>query len=81
MQMASMFRKGLSGNVLGLTTMLRPDDVDAALARSVASSSEQEEVEAVQQANKLLIDKYAIYVPIAEYPYPYVLNKRNCSPR
>jgi len=76
MQMASIFRQGLSGNVLGLTTMLRPDDVEAALAKAVTSRSDEEAVEGVQQANKLLIDEYAIYLPIAEYAYPYILNKR-----
>ncbi len=75
MQMASIFSKGLTGGVLGLTTMLRPDDIDAALKRSVSSISDQEAVAAVGQANRLLIDKYAIYMPIAEYPYAYVTNK------
>lgn len=76
MQMASIFRQNLSGNVLGLTTMLRPDDVNAALEKSVAANSDEESVEAVKLANKLLIDEYAIYVPIAEYAYSYILNKR-----
>jgi peptide/nickel transport system substrate-binding protein len=72
MQMASIFRKGLTGGVLGLTTMLRPDDVDTALKRSVSSTSDEDAVAAVGEANRLLIDKYALYVPIAEYPYAYV---------
>jgi peptide/nickel transport system substrate-binding protein len=76
MQMASIFPQGLSGGVLGLTTMLRPDDVTEALKRSVSSTSDAESVKAVGQANKLLIDTYAIYVPIAEYSTIYVLNKR-----
>ncbi len=76
MQMASIFPKGLTGGVLGLTTMLRPDDVSAALSRSVSSTSDEESVASVGEANKLLIDTYAIYVPIAEYPYIYVVNQR-----
>jgi peptide/nickel transport system substrate-binding protein len=76
MQMASIFPQGLSGGVLGLTTMLRPDDVSAALFRSVSSTSDEESIAAVGEANKLLIDKYAIYVPVAEYPYIYVISKR-----
>jgi hypothetical protein len=76
MQMASIFPKGLTGGVLGVTTMLRPDDVTIALARAVSSTSDGESIEAVGEANRLLIDKYAIYAPIAEYAYLYVLNKR-----
>jgi peptide/nickel transport system substrate-binding protein len=75
MQMASIFSKGLTGGVLGLTTMLRPDDVNAALKRSVSSTSDAEAVAAVGEANRLLIDKYALYVPIAEYPYAYVTDR------
>jgi peptide/nickel transport system substrate-binding protein len=76
MQMASIFPQGLTGGVLGLTTMLRPDDVTEALRRSVSSTSDAESVKAVGEANRLLIDKYAIYVPIAEYSTIYVLSKR-----
>jgi ABC-type transport system substrate-binding protein len=76
MQMASIFSKGLTGGVLGLTTMLRPDDVNAALTQSVSSTSDEEAVAAVGEANRLLIDKYAVYVPIAEYPYVYVTHKK-----
>jgi len=76
MQMASMFRQNLSGNALGQTTMLHPDDVEAALAKSVQATSDAESVDAVKEANRLLVDEYAIFLPIAEYPYPYVLNKK-----
>ncbi len=76
MQMASIFEQGLTGSVLGLTTMLHPDDVNAALVKSVSAASDEESVRAVGEANKLLIDKYAIYMPIAEYSMIYILNKR-----
>jgi hypothetical protein len=76
MQMGSIFTQGLTGGVLGLTTMLRPDDVNAALVKALASTSDAESVAAVGTANKLLIDTYAIYAPIAEYPYFYILNKK-----
>jgi peptide/nickel transport system substrate-binding protein len=76
MQMASMFTQGLTGGVLGLTTMLRPDDVHAALIRSVTARSDAEAVAAVGEANRLMIDTYATYVPIAEYCVPYILSKR-----
>ncbi len=76
MQMASMFPQGLTGGVLGLTTMLRPDDVSVALENAVAATSEEQAVKDVGEANKLLIDKYAIYAPIAEYSTIFVLNKQ-----
>jgi peptide/nickel transport system substrate-binding protein len=76
MQMASIFSQGLSGSVLGLATMLHPDDVHAALTRSVSAVTDADSVKAVGEANKLLIDKYAIYMPVAEYSVLYVLNKR-----
>ncbi|MUZ64582.1 peptide ABC transporter substrate-binding protein [Agrobacterium vitis] len=76
MQMSSMFPKGLTGGVLGLTTMLRPDDVSDALVRAVSSTSDAESVKAVGEANKMMIDTYALYVPIAQYSTIYVLSKR-----
>lgn len=66
MQMASMFRQNLSGHVLGLTTLLRPDDVEAALALSVSASSEEEAVAAVGEANRLITDEYDIITNFAE---------------
>ena len=66
MQMASMFRQGLSGHVLGLTTLLRPDDVEAALALSVSAATEEEAVAAVGEANRLLTDEYNIITNFAE---------------
>ena len=64
--MASMFRQGLSGHVLGLTTLLRPDDVEAALALSVSAATEEEAVAAVGEANRLLTDEYNIITNFAE---------------
>ena len=66
MQMASMFRQGLSGHVLGLKTHLRPDDVEAALALSVSAATEEEAVAAVGEANRLLTDEYNIITNFAE---------------
>ena len=66
MQMASMFRQNLSGHVLGLTTLLRPDDVEAALALSVSAATEEEAVAAVGEANRLLTDEYDIITNFAE---------------
>jgi len=66
MQMASMFRQGLTGHVLGLTTMLRPDDVNEYLVKAMLAGSPEEAVEACGEANHLLVDEYCIYDNIAE---------------
>jgi peptide/nickel transport system substrate-binding protein len=76
MQMAAIFPEGLTGGALGVTTMLRPPDVSTILKQAVSSRTDAESVKSVQEANELLIDKYAIYMPIAEYSSCYVLNKR-----
>ncbi len=76
MQMASMFRQNLTGNILGLATMQRPDEVHELLSTAVAAKSDEEAVAAVKEANRLLIDEYAIYVPIAEYAYSYIVSPR-----
>jgi peptide/nickel transport system substrate-binding protein len=72
MQMASMFRKDLTGHVLGLTNMLRPDDLDAALKLSVAASSPEEELNAIGEANRLITDEYCIIYNLAEVPTIFI---------
>ena len=74
MQMASMFRQNLTGHVLGLTTLLRPDDVEAALALSVAAASEEEAIQAVGEDNRLLTDEYCIIYNFAEVGTLYAVN-------
>lgn len=74
MQMASMFRQNLSGHVLGLTNLLRPDDVEAALATSVAASSDEEAVAAVGEANRLMTDEYCIVYNLAEVATLFAVN-------
>lgn len=74
MQMASMFRQNLSGHVLGLTNLLRPDDVEAALALSVSAASDEESVQAVGEANRLLTDEYCIVYNLAEVATLFAVN-------
>lgn len=66
MQMASMFRQGLTGHVLGLTTMERPDDVHEYLMKAMLANSPEEAVAACGEANRLLVDEHCIYDNIAE---------------
>ena len=74
MQMASMFRQNLSGHVLGLTNLLRPDDVEAALALSVSAASDEESVQAVGEANRLLTDEHCIVYNLAEVATLFAVN-------
>jgi peptide/nickel transport system substrate-binding protein len=76
MQMASIFCQGLTGSVLGLTTMLHPDDVNAALVKSVSATSDQESVEQVGIANKKLVDDLVVYMPIAEFSVIFIMNQK-----
>lgn len=74
MQMASMFRQNLTGHVLGINNLLRPDDVEAALATSVMASSEEEAVAEVGEANRLLTDDYCIVYNLAEVATLFAVN-------
>lgn len=74
MQMASMFRQNLSGHVLGLSNLLRPDDVEAALGTSVTAKSEDEAVAEVGEANRLLTDEYCIVYNLAEVATLFAVN-------
>lgn len=74
MQMASMFRQNLSGHVLGLNNLLRPDDVEKSLGTSVAAANEDEAVATVGEANRLLTDEYCIVYNIAEVATLFTVN-------
>lgn len=74
MQMASMFRQNLSGHVLGLNNLLRPDDVEKALAASVMASSEEEAVAQVGEASRLLTDEHCIVYNLAEVATLFAVN-------
>jgi hypothetical protein len=52
------------------------DEVHALLSTAVAAKSDDEAVAAVKEANKLLIDEHAIYVPVAEYAHSYIISDR-----
>lgn len=74
MQMASMFRQNLSGHVLGLNNLLRPDDVEESLGTSVAAANEDEAVATVGEANRLLTDEYCIVYNLAEVATLFTVN-------
>ena len=74
MQMASMFRQNLTGHVLGIENLLRPDDVDAALAKSVSGANDQEVLDSIGEANRLLTDEYCIIAPFCEAATLFAVN-------
>ncbi len=74
MQMASMFRQNLTGHVLGISNLLRPDDVEEALGISVMAKNEEEAVAEVGEANRLLTDEYCIVYNLAEGATLFVTN-------
>ena len=61
-------------SVLGLTNLLRPDDVEAALALSVSAASDEESVQAVGEANRLLTDEHCIVYNLAEVATLFAVN-------
>ena len=76
MQMASMFRQNLTGNILGPPRCSAPTRCTRCCPPPLPPSRTRKRLRRSREANKLLIDEYAIYVPIAEYAYSYIVNKR-----
>ena len=69
-----IFRKDVDGHVLGLTNLLRTDDVDAAIAASVSAASDEESAEYIGEANRLLTDEYCVFYNLAEVPTLFAVN-------
>lgn len=69
-----IFRKNVDGHVIGLTNLLRTDDVDAAIAAAVSAASDEESAEAIGEANRLLTDEYCIFYNFAEAPTMFAVN-------
>ena len=71
-QLASMFCQGLSGQVLGLTSMDHPDSVDQYLKACLAAKNDEEQLENLRLAQVEMIDTYCMYVPVGEAPLVFV---------
>ena len=69
-----IFRKDVDGHVIGLTNLLRTDDVDAAIAASVSAASDEEAAEYIGEANRLLTDGHCIFYNLAEVPTLFAVN-------
>jgi len=63
-QANSMWRQGLSGIVLGLTSVMRPDDLNDVILSAVSAKTDEEAQMYMQQAQVMMIDKYCMFWPI-----------------
>ena len=71
-QLSSMFCQGLSGTVLGLSSMIRPDSVDKYLRASTAATDANEVLANLSKAQVEMVDTYCMYKPVAEVPMIFV---------
>jgi peptide/nickel transport system substrate-binding protein len=63
-QAASMWIQGLSGICLGLTSIVRPDDVNQYITDAVSAKTELEKQELMKKAQVSMIDEWAMYWPL-----------------
>ena len=63
-QMNSMFRNDLSGNVLGLSTLLHPQDVHDGIVSAVGAETEEDAQNDIKHVQELLFDKYCLFAPV-----------------
>jgi peptide/nickel transport system substrate-binding protein len=75
-QASSMFKQGLSGNVLGLNSWIHPDDINAALENAVSAKTDSDAQKYMQQCQKLLIDKHCILYPVGVLYSSYIKNNK-----
>lgn len=71
-QMSSMFRQGLSGIVLGLDSLLRPYDLDAAIVSAVGAKTPEEAQESIREAQTILIDDICDLNPVVTVYQPII---------
>jgi len=63
-QAASMWIQGLSGICLGLTSIVRPDNVHEYITEAVSAKTEAEKQELMQKAQVAMIDEWAMFWPL-----------------
>ena len=71
-QLASMFCQGLSGQVLGLTSMEHPDSVDEYLRACLAAENDEDQLKYLNLAQVEMIDTYCMYTPVGQAPLVFV---------
>lgn len=75
-QMASMFKQGLTGVVLGLSSLLRPDNLDAAIVAACASTTPEEAAQNIREAQTILIDEICDLNPIVTVYQPIIKSSK-----
>ena len=75
-QMSSMFRQGLSGIVLGLDSLLRPDELDAAIADAVGAKTPEEAQASIREAQTILIDDICDLNPVVTVYQPIIKSEK-----
>lgn len=73
-QAKSMYTQGLSGVVLGLTSILRPDDLHEAIMNASGAYTEEEARAYMKEAQRLIIDEYCLFKPVGCGYYTMVVS-------
>ena len=63
-QASSMWVQGLSGICLGLTSIIRPDDVNQYITEAVSAGTEEEKESLMHQAQVAIIDEWCMFFPL-----------------
>ena len=75
-QMSSMFRQGLSGIVLGLDSLLRPDELNEAIVNAVRAKTPEEAQNHIKEAQTVLIDDICDLNPVAVVYQPIIKSSK-----
>lgn len=75
-QMSSMFKQGLSGVVLGLTSLLRPDNLNDAIVAACASTVPEDAAANIRNAQSILIDEICDLDPIVTVYQPIIKSSK-----
>lgn len=75
-QMSSMFKQGLSGVVLGLTSLLRPDNLNDAIVAACASTTSEDAAANIRNAQGILIDEICDLDPIVTVYQPIIKSSK-----
>lgn len=71
-QMSSMFKQGLSGIVLGLTSLLRPDNLNDAIVAACSSTTPEDAAANIRKAQGIMIDEICDLDPIVTVYQPII---------
>ncbi|MBR0091834.1 MAG: ABC transporter substrate-binding protein [Lachnospiraceae bacterium] len=75
-QMSSMFKQGLSGVVLGLDSLLRPDNLNDEILAAVGAANAEEAQAHIRDAQVILIDEICDLNPVATVYQPMIKSNK-----